>query len=234
MYCKYCGAVIDDDAEFCFKCGKPQHAVKNSNAAQQSHVRKDIRRADPQTRKGTNPRQPVYNQPASYYDPNMQCEFQPRTPQRNGRRYQKKKKKHVLPIIITILLLLAVIIGTVLFFRPVHDEETDNAIAVIQNGYLGEYTDITVKELLDYNYGPRYEQNIWDGGYNDKDELIVEAKYYNSDKDATRIQFTIVNQSLNLRSLLSLSRRDGSISLVKVSPVILEERYCIQMIWSSS
>ena len=193
MYCKYCGAVIDD-AEFCFKCGKPQHAVRNPNSAQQSHVQKDMRRVNPGSGRTTNPRQPVYNQPVSHDDSGISHDFQPRTPQGNGRRYQKKKKKHVLPIVITILLLLAVIIGAVLFLGPVHDEETDNAIAVIQNGYLGEYTDITVKELLDYNYGPRYEQNIWDGGYNGKDELIVEAKYYNSDKDATRIQFTMLNE----------------------------------------
>lgn len=196
MYCKYCGAIIDDDAEFCFKCGKPQHVVRHPNTAQQRHVHKDVRRADPQTGRGTNPRQPVYNQPVSHYDPNMPYNPPPRTPQRNGRHYQKKKKKLRVPIILTVFLIIAVVIIACVFLSNFSDKEIKDAIYTVQNGHLGQYTDFTVKELFDNSYMPRYKQSEWDAGYTDDQVLIVEVKYFNAtdDKNATRIQFSMLNE----------------------------------------
>lgn len=47
-------------------------------------------------------------------------------------------------------------------------------ISTVKNGFLGEYTDITIGELLNSWYGIYYDETGWDGGTTDDGEIIVE------------------------------------------------------------
>ena len=52
----------------------------------------------------------------------------------------------------------------------------EDSIATVQNGYLGESTDITVKEILYWCYGMLHEKEEWDGGITDSGSEIVQVK----------------------------------------------------------
>jgi hypothetical protein len=73
---------------------------------------------------------------------------------------------------------------------------TDDALLIVQNGYLGEFTDITVKDYLDSYYGILYENCEWDSGTTDADETIVQVKYYDEaeDKNCVTIQFVMMDE----------------------------------------
>lgn len=76
-------------------------------------------------------------------------------------------------------------------------EDEDDYIQIVKNGYLGEYTDFTVQELLDGYYEDvmGYEAK-WDGGINKDGENIVEVKYTDSSIDDTIIQFTMLDEQV--------------------------------------
>lgn len=68
-------------------------------------------------------------------------------------------------------------------------------ISLVQNGYLGEYTDMAVKKFFSYYYGERYDEESWDGGTTDAGEEIVEVTYKDTEgalEDVT-IQFTMLD-----------------------------------------
>ena len=119
-------------------------------------------------------------------------------PQRKG-RYQKKKKNvrsKIGKLLVVIVLVLVAIFAFSLLFSEQTDSEEKNYTSLVQNGYLGEYTDITVKEILDSFYGMLYEHEEWDSGETDSGSIIVQARYYDEDMEdnATTIQFTMLNE----------------------------------------
>lgn len=75
------------------------------------------------------------------------------------------------------------------------EREQDKAVALVQNGYLGEYTDITVKEIFDTYYGMLYENSSWESGTTDSGTTIVQVRYYDKsiESEETTIQFTMLN-----------------------------------------
>lgn len=119
-------------------------------------------------------------------------------PQRKG-RYHKKKKSAGLRIgklLVAIVLIAVAVVACSSLFSGQTDSEEVNYISLVQNGYLGEYTDITVKEILDSHYGMLYENEEWDSGETDSGSIIVQARYYDEgmEEDATTIQFTMLNE----------------------------------------
>lgn len=116
---------------------------------------------------------------------------------RNGGKFLNEKKKTAMPIaaVCGLVAVIAVVIG-VIAILPSPGISTADAIATVQNGYLGEYTDLTVKEILDSCYGVWYEKNAWDGGTTDAGNMIVEVRYFNEQykTDPTIIQFTMLNE----------------------------------------
>lgn len=70
--------------------------------------------------------------------------------------------------------------------------EQEKAIATVQNGYLGEYTDITVKEILDLTI--LHSQQEWKSERVSSDVSIVRAKYYEEGYDelSTTIEFMVL------------------------------------------
>lgn len=112
-------------------------------------------------------------------------------------KYGRKKSKtpKVIGLIVGIVVIIcAVTVGIVLFGGS--GATIDETIALVQNGYLGEYTDITVKEILDSYYGMMYEEEIWDGGTTDSGTMLVEVQYYDEgfEEDKTIIRFTMLNE----------------------------------------
>ncbi len=73
---------------------------------------------------------------------------------------------------------------------------SDDPIALVQNGYLGEYTSLTVQEILDGHYKMFYNTTVWDGGTSDSGEEIVQVQYSDSifdTEDTVTIQFKVYN-----------------------------------------
>lgn len=78
------------------------------------------------------------------------------------------------------------------------DSPGPDYISIVQNGYLGEYTDVAVKDLLSRYYISiiGYDEETWDGGTTDSGKEIVEVKYQDNDGnwDDTTIQFTMLDE----------------------------------------
>lgn len=76
--------------------------------------------------------------------------------------------------------------------------DSTDYVPVVQNGYLGEYTDVTVKDLLWNFHSNLYEEEIWDGGTTDDGKEIVEVTYKDTSgtggMDDARIQFTMLDE----------------------------------------
>ena len=114
-------------------------------------------------------------------------------------KYRRKRRSPIKPVlcIVGVAILCAGILGVGLSLLNSSDPGTNtNEITIVQNGYLGEYTDITVKEILDSLYGMLYENEEWDGGITDSGSVIVQARYYDEgmEEDAMTIQFTMLNE----------------------------------------
>lgn len=117
--------------------------------------------------------------------------------QRPQGKYGRKKSRtpKIIGLIVgVIIIIIAVTVGIVVFGGS--GATIDETIALVQNGYLGEYTDITVKEILDSYYGMMYEEEIWDGGTTDSGTMLVEVQYYDEgfEEDKTIIRFTMLNE----------------------------------------
>ncbi len=100
---------------------------------------------------------------------------------------KKRKRKHLIISLITTAVLL------VFAWAITPNNNGDDSVAMVQNGYLGVYTDITVKETLDATYGSIYSNSNWDWGYSDSKELVVQAYYYNeTEVPGVLVQFTVL------------------------------------------
>ena len=74
---------------------------------------------------------------------------------------------------------------------------TDTYIETVQNGYLGEFTDMTVQELLSSYYEDQLGCTAeWDGGENDDGQQIVEVKYTDETVGDTTIQFKMLDEQV--------------------------------------
>ena len=74
--------------------------------------------------------------------------------------------------------------------------DTPEWVSTVQNGYLGEYTDITVYELLS-TYRSFYENEVWDGGTTDAGAKIAEVRFTSPQSDdSTTIQFQMLNEEV--------------------------------------
>lgn len=113
-------------------------------------------------------------------------------------KYRRKRRSRIKPVlcIAGVVILCAGIFGIGLSLLKSSEAGTNtDEIAIVQNGYLGEYTDIPVKEILGSYYGMLYEKEEWDSGTTDSGAEIVQARYYDEgmEEDATTIQFTMLN-----------------------------------------
>lgn len=84
-------------------------------------------------------------------------EYSRRTPRSGGRggkfaQKQRSPKAPILRIVGVIALCVVLGFGVLALVDHLSESGTEKNIATVQNGYLGEYTDLTVKEILDSNY----------------------------------------------------------------------------------
>ena len=135
---------------------------------------------------------------------------------------KSKKKWFVIGGIVVVLILIAVIIGAT--GGNASSASTDTYIETVQNGYLGEFTDITVQELL----GSYYEDLLgctteWDGGENDDGQQIVQVTYTDETVGDTMIQFKMLDEQVFKVSKFS----DPNITIEKASdlPAELNDLY---------
>lgn len=86
----------------------------------------------------------------------------------------------------------------VAFVLPEILGSTENsAISTVQNGYLGEYTDMTVQEILDGYYGLLYENEPkWISGESENQEgrTLVQVEYTNELLGTAIIQFSMLDE----------------------------------------
>ena len=99
------------------------------------------------------------------------------------------KRKRILIAVGAVLLLFII-------FIVISPDDSPDYISTVKNGYLGEYTDVTVSELLEDYYGVFYDDLKWDGGTTDNGEHIV-AFYAESDNlETTKFQFKMYDDEI--------------------------------------
>lgn len=150
MFCPNCGTEIKEKKTFCPKCGSPLGV----EAVQEDTKTVEAAASTENVHENVIPPQgaPV--------------------PSKKG----GKKKFIIGGIVAVVLILIAVMIGT--SGGNTGSTSTDTYIETVQNGYLGEFTDMTVQELLSSCYEDQLGCTAeWDGGENDDGQQIVEVKY---------------------------------------------------------
>lgn len=80
-------------------------------------------------------------------------------------------------------------------------ENIESCIFTVQNGYLGEYTDMTIEEMLDAWYGPYYNEMQWTGGTTDDGKIVVEFKAQDTENgngftQPAHVQFTMYDEQI--------------------------------------
>lgn len=148
MFCKKCGAQLEEGAVFCQNCG--------------NKIDENI--------------------PKEKKEPE------------NQKKTLKKKKMSVKKWLLVVLGLLAVsIIGSTLFGSNNTGEETSEYIAMVQEGYLGEFTDATVKEIFDDNFSLTGMHLDWTCAEIDGVPIVGFHAYLDGEsiEDATAVLFEI-------------------------------------------
>ena len=91
--------------------------------------------------------------------------------------------------------ILFILVLCLCFFVSCSDSKAEENIATVQNGYLGEYTDITIKALFSKYYGQSYDEETWEGGSTDEGKDLVQVCFHDSEDihDDVSIQFTMMD-----------------------------------------
>lgn len=169
MFCPNCGTEIKEKKTFCPKCGSPLGV----EAVQEDTKTVEAAASTENVHENVIPPQGVP------------------VPSKKG----GKKKFIIGGIVAVVLILIAVMIGT--SGGNTGSTSTDTYIETVQNGYLGEFTDMTVQELLSSYYEDQLGCTAeWDGGENDDGQQIVEVKYTDETVGDTTIQFKMLDEQV--------------------------------------
>lgn len=175
MYCPTCGTELGDGVNFCPKCGtkRPQPKSIDENSVDQ-------------------PKPSVSDVDTSA--PDAQHESQPADAACSHKATTSVKKKSKLPLIIGIL---GVIIVAFIVIVALFGNQGPPEISTVKNGYLGEYTDMSVAQVLDgyYRSGLGYEAGTWDCGVTDDGTTIVQVEYTHETLDSVTIQFFMLDEN---------------------------------------
>ena len=168
MFCPNCGTEIKEKKTYCPKCGSPLGA----DAAQEDTTATATAAANTET----------------VHENVIPSQSTPVPPKKSG-----KKRFIIGGIVAVVLILIAAIVGT--SGGDTGTTSTDTYIETVQNGYLGEFTNMTVQELLSSYYEDLLGCTAeWDGGENDDGQQIVEVKYTDETVGDTTIQFKMLDE----------------------------------------
>lgn len=122
-----------------------------------------------------------------------------RTQNRSESRVHPKKRSAKVSTIIVLLILLVVLTVSVIGWIVLQIwQGTMDATQVVKTGYLGEYTDMTVEEMLDYvcaYNGIPHTGGNWSSKKNADGKTIVQAEYADVDGgNSLIIQFEMLNK----------------------------------------
>ena len=170
MFCPNCGTEIKEKKTYCPKCGSPLGA----DAAQEDTTATATAAANTET----------------VHENVIPSQSTPVPPKKSG-----KKRFIIGGIVAVVLILIAAIVGT--SGGDTGTTSTDTYIETVQNGYLGEFTDMTVQELLSSYYEDLLGCTAeWDGVENDDGQQIVEVKYTDETVGDTTIQFKMLDEQV--------------------------------------
>lgn len=167
MFCPKCENEFPDSASFCPNCGHQKPKIPQQKQNKVPEITHPIEQSTVK-----------HNRPIAD----------------TGFKHQQGKKKSRLFIGVGIVAVVVVIIGAVVLASFFGEDEATAALSTVQNGYLGEYTDMTVEELLDTYYELFYEQSTWDSGVTDDGKILVQVEYSGSSMDSTTIQFSMLDE----------------------------------------
>lgn len=127
---------------------------------------------------------------------------------RNSSNYAKLSISNIFIKVICIAAAAAVIfgVGSLLmkyirmplpFLNPTLSRSSTPAwVDTVRNGYLGEFTDMTVSDLL-WCFRDFYEKETWDGGTTKEGKRIAEVRFYNpNEDDSATVQFEMLNDEV--------------------------------------
>ena len=98
-----------------------------------------------------------------------------------------QEKHSLIDKIVPIILIVCIIV--LIYFCPKDDNKS--FIPIVQDGCLGEYTDVNIDEVLNYYYGKYYDDIYWEEGTlkNGGDRVVVFYATQGKEMDDTTIQF---------------------------------------------
>lgn len=177
-------------------------AAGKKSGSNDKYPNKNTSRNHPVSERGNSlPPQAENKRSAARQEESLPYEYSRRIPGSGGRggkfaQKQRSPKAPILRIVGVIALCVVLGFGVLALVDHLSESGTEKNIATVQNGYLGEYTDLTVKEILDSNYGVMYEASLWDGGTTDSGETIVQVKYFYEGNgiEPAIIRFSMMNQ----------------------------------------
>lgn len=94
---------------------------------------------------------------------------------------------------VAVVAVISVLCGAFVFFFG--DSEEDIAIETVKNGYLGEFTDLTVYEILE-QFRVDYENESWSCITTNSGKQIVQVDFENDSTDWGRVQFEMLNDDV--------------------------------------
>lgn len=94
------------------------------------------------------------------------------------------------------IIFLSLALALTVVLLPSCSNETDGKyIELVQNGFLGEYTDISISELLAEHFGSVYSEEAWEAAKGDTGKVAVRAQYKNEgEDDGVIFEFTMLDE----------------------------------------
>lgn len=148
-----------------------------------------------------------------------------------SRRPGKKRRGKVTAVILSVVLVIALLISAVVWRMLRISREAAEAEQVVKTGYLGVYTDVPVKQMLDECYGTS-QAGSWSSGRNADGKIIVKANYIitNDLRTDLSIQFEMLDDSCFKVASMSLDSEeiydeDKRLAILHAYYVVYYEQY---------
>ena len=202
MYCPNCGTEFENGVNFCPKCGTQRPQPTTVAESKTGSGLPDFRTPSglygqkgganyPRTaEQSAPPSSPIADTPTADKQPTDQSSDVASSAFKD---ISPTKKKSKLPLILGIV---SVIIVAFIVIAALLGGGSSPEISTVRNGYLGEYTDMTVNELLDGYYSDTlgYDEGVWDSGITDDGTTLVQVQYTDEVLDPVTIQFSMLNE----------------------------------------